>query len=149
MATLTLTDAEVVELRGLVDSRATALQLPDEVFSRGTTLGAATDWAWLETRGGRSDAAGEASDFATFHAALTALETSHFNRAVFYRTAGLVASSYREVQSQDAGGIRQDYGGANTEADLNRHTEREIELLREVSPAGTYSKTVYTLFAIN
>ena len=149
MASLTVTTAQVAEMRSLIDPRATIKVLPDNLFTVDLTLGAATDWAWLETRGGRSDAAGEASDFATFHAALTALETSHFNRAVFYRTAGLVASSYREVQSQDAGGIRQDYGGANTEADLNRHTEREIELLREVSPAGTYSKTVYTLFAIN
>ena len=149
MATLTLTDAEVVELRGLVDSRATALQLPDEVFSRGTTLGAATDWAWSQARKNRTDAVGLTDDFDTFEMGLTDLESPHFRRAVFYRTAGLVASSYREVQSQDAGGIRQDYGGANTEAVLNRQAEREIELLREVSPAGIYSKTVLRLFAIH
>ena len=149
MATLTLKDAEVVELRGLVDSRATTVQLPDEVFSRGTHLDAATDWAWGQAREGRTDAIGETDDFDTFEMGLTDLEAPHFRRSVFYRTAGIVASSYREVKSQDAGGIRQDYGIANTEAFLFRQAEREIELLREVSPAGTYSKTVYTLFAIN
>ena len=95
------------------------------------------------------DAVGLTDDFDTFEMGLTDLESPHFRRSVFFRTAGLVESSYREVRSQDAGGIRQDYGGANTEAVLNRQAEREIELLREVSPAGTYSKTVYTLFAIH
>ena len=110
MATLTLTDAEVVELRGLVDSRATTIQLPDEVFSRGTTLGAATDWAWAQARENRTDAIGETDDFDTFEMGLTDLESPHFRRSVFYRTAGLIASGYREVKSQDAGGIRQEFG---------------------------------------
>ena len=103
MASLTVTTAQVAEMRGLIDPRASIKVLPDNLFTVDLTLGAATDWAWLETRSGRSDSAGEASDFATFLSALTELETSHFNRAVFYRTVGLVISRYRELEGEDAG----------------------------------------------
>lgn len=148
MATLVLTPEEIVEIRRLVDTRATIQTLSDDFIQSDSTLGAATDWAWTLARQKRQDALADTEDFDVFLTGISALELIHFRRAVKARTAGIVSASYREIRKQDAGGIRQDYGGASTQSVLFRDAEREIELLREVAPPGTYAKVIYTLLAL-
>ena len=147
MATLELTEAEIIEVRARVDTRAKSRDLSDTLLQGDLTLGVATDWAWAESRKNRSDSVGTETDFDAFLAALSTEEMSHFRRAVMNRTAAIVSGSYRKLRRQDAGGIDQQYGDGHTQADLFRDASSAIEALRAAAPSGAYSSGVsYTLF---
>ena len=148
MAQITVSTAEIAEMRGLVDERASVAILKDAVFTRSVTLGAATDWAWHQARQNRTDAVGQATDFDAFLSALTEIELGHFRRSVFYRTAGLVASRYRELVEEGGIGIDQTYGKAQSASFLFAQAESELSLLRESAPSGAYAKAGLTLFAV-
>ena len=153
MATLTLTAAEISQIRELVDTRATIGTLPDAVFAREVTLGTATDWAWAQARKNRTDTAGLANSFATFLSALSADETTFFRRAVSFYTAGLVIKSYRQLVSEQAVSIEQRY--SDTEVDtqfafLLQEAVKAIHDLRNSAAEGVYpsAQSRYTLFAV-
>ena len=150
MAQITVSTDEIAEMRGLVDERASVAILKDAVFTRGVTLGVATDWAWHQARQNRTDAVGTTDDFDTFLAGLSVIETTHFRRAVFFRTAGLVASRYRELVEEGGIGIDQTYGKAQESVPfLFAQAESELSLLRESAPSGAYGgKVSLTLFAV-
>ena len=139
MASLDLTDDEVIEARLMVDIRGSDVVLRPIAFTSDLTVGAATDWAWAKARQNRSDAVGTTGDFAMFLAGLTALETSHFRRAVLYRTTGLVASRYRELVEEGGIGIDQTYSKAQESVPfLFAQAESELSLFREFAPPGAY-----------
>ena len=138
MASLELTEDEIVEARLRVDTRAKARDLPDSLLQGDLTLGVATDWAWVAARQGRVDDVGTTDDFETFLNGLSVLETVHFRRAVLNRLAGIVSESYRKIEMQDAGGIQREYGEGNTPADLFQASEDELAALRDLAPAGAY-----------
>ena len=148
MATLVLTPAEIVEVRARVDTRAKDRDLSDELLQGDLTLGVATDWAWSATRFNRLDDVGTTDDFDTFLAGLSVRERLYFRRAVLNRLAGIVATSYRKLKMQDAGGIRQDYTLGQTVEQLFAASEAEIVSLRDAAPPGAYGKkNLFTLIA--
>ena len=158
MARIQVSADEIVEVRGIVDLRGKIADLPDSLFTGEMTLGSATDWAWLITRKNRLDGLADEQDFDLFVAGLTTAEMSHFKRSVFFRMGGLIAGSYRELVSQDAGGIQQEYtrnsssrGGGSTERTRNathkehvrflfQQAESELDRLRDVAPVGAYTQ---------
>ena len=149
MASLELTTDEVVEARLMVDPRGSDVVLSSTVFTSGLTVGAATDWAWAQARQNRVDTVGTTDDFDTFLAGLSALETTHFRRAVLYRTTGLVASRYRELVEEGGIGIDQTYGKAQESVPfLFAQAESELSLLRESAPSSAYEKQKLILFAV-
>ena len=157
MAKLTLTAVEVVEIRRLVDTRATEIQLPTIAFTGDTTLGVATNWAWAEVRKDRVDGLGTSDDFGAFQTALSQTEREHFRGAVFFRTAGIVSNSYRELVAERAIDLSQDYaslrgrvsGEAKSAPRLLAEADEQIRLFRELAPVGAYRTGArYTLFSV-
>ena len=149
MASLDLTPDEVIEARLMVDVRGSAIVLASRVFTSGLSVGAATDWAWTLARQGRTDIVGTTGDFALFLMGLSTAENTHFRRAVLYRTAGLVASRYRELLEEGGVGIDETYGKAQESVPfLFAQAESELSRFRESAPSGAYERQKLTLFAI-
>lgn len=146
MAILTITEGEVVEIKGLVDERASDVALPVALFRRETTLGAATDWAYMKTKQGRTDAVGAAEDFEMFLEALTAEEMTYFRRAVFYRTAAIVVSRYRELMQEDSGSFVEEFANAKEGVPfLFEQANDQLVMLRAVSGTTKAQRTYFVV----
>ena len=114
------------EVRYLLDTRLTALDLPNTVIASDAFQGAAIDWA---------------TDRLPVNADLprTELQLRHKKRAVIFRMAGLLASSVRRLMQETAGSIRTEFESIPwNDLQLSLFTQAEREAVHAETKAETF-----------
>lgn len=166
MASLVLTDSEVIEVRLQVGAAITIEQLSDIQITSTTTLGAASDYVFERVREGldlsrltqTERAIAERfrdetpDDIASFvNEVLKPPQVSQFRRAVIFRTAGLCAPLVDRVHSETAGDIlervevRPFLGMQNV---LFQRADEEIARLREAFQDDAFTRPRWSFFKV-
>lgn len=161
MATLTLSDAEIVSIRREISLGITHDQVPDDAITDDLILGSATSYVLervkehMQTSGDAYDALSDAAKAAITAAlnrdaaddpdeiagfinnALTAPQRQQFRRGVLFRVAGLLIPKVSQILSESAGSISQRFQNVQWEVrqvNLFERVDEEIVAIRNAFP---------------
>ena len=169
MAQLTLSDADLQEVRLLVGSRVSTDLLTNEDIRSETVLGTATDYVYERVREGldvslldatQADAAerlydrtpDDVDNFVSI--VLRPPQPTQFKRAVIYYCAGLCLPLVQQVRQETKGSIQQAIdiqSWEDKQANYFEQSNREIARLRNVFPDDAFPQqggVKYNLFGV-